>query len=114
MLHIKLYHLLKSDDQFEQYYEDETAVNRTDRTKDTRVHVCLYFIAPTGKMRPSNHIKDAKVHVSQYFIAQTGNAIVQSLFDMSARTSLHQQIRKPYIPYEGHHGSCLPACTLLQ
>ena len=90
VLHIKLYHLLKSDDQFEQYYEDETAVNRTDRTKDTRVHVCLYFIAPTGKMRPSNHIKDTRVHVCQYFIAQTGNAIVQSPFYMSARTCINR------------------------
>ena len=33
--------------QFEEYLEEETKVERIE-VADTRVHACLYFIAPTG------------------------------------------------------------------
>jgi len=35
------------DNQFEQYYRDETGLNRRN-IKDNRVHCCLYFIPPYG------------------------------------------------------------------
>ncbi|XP_023345614.1 septin-1 [Eurytemora carolleeae] len=36
------------DEQFEDYLEGETRVHRESVFTDTRVHACLYFIAPTG------------------------------------------------------------------
>ena len=35
------------DEQFERYFRDESGLNRRNIT-DTRVHCCLYFVAPTG------------------------------------------------------------------
>lgn len=35
------------EQQFEQFYQDETGLNRHN-IKDTRVHCCLYFIPPYG------------------------------------------------------------------
>ena len=36
------------DSQFDQYLNQESRVNRPVRIQDTRTHVCLYFIQPTG------------------------------------------------------------------
>lgn len=36
------------DSQFDQYLNQESRVNRPSRIVDTRTHVCLYFIQPTG------------------------------------------------------------------
>ncbi|XP_065826048.1 neuronal-specific septin-3-like [Oscarella lobularis] len=36
------------NDQFERYLKEEVSVVRKKRIPDTRVHACLYFIAPTG------------------------------------------------------------------
>lgn len=37
------------DNQFENYLQEELKMKRSMHTfHDTRVHVCLYFIAPTG------------------------------------------------------------------
>ena len=35
------------DQQFDQYYKDESGLNRKN-IKDNRVHCCLYFISPFG------------------------------------------------------------------
>ena len=40
--------LIYLDEQFEDYLEGETRVHRASVFTDTRVHACLYFIAPTG------------------------------------------------------------------
>lgn len=41
------------NDQYKKYLEEETNINRKARIPDTRVHCCLYFVAPTGhRMRP--------------------------------------------------------------
>lgn len=34
--------------QYEKFFEDESAVVRHSNSVDTRVHCCIYFIAPTG------------------------------------------------------------------
>ena len=36
------------NDQFERYLNEEVSVTRKRTIPDTRVHCCLYFIAPTG------------------------------------------------------------------
>ena len=36
------------EEKFEEFLEGETRVNRNHCKPDTRVHACLYFIAPTG------------------------------------------------------------------
>ena len=36
------------NDQFEQYLNEEVSIARKKIIPDTRVHACLYFIAPTG------------------------------------------------------------------
>ncbi|XP_043570556.1 septin-9-like isoform X1 [Chiloscyllium plagiosum] len=41
------------NDQYETYLKEELTVNRKKRIQDTRVHCCIYFIAPTGhSLRP--------------------------------------------------------------
>ncbi|XP_031567267.1 neuronal-specific septin-3-like isoform X1 [Actinia tenebrosa] len=41
------------NDQYDKYLEEETSISRKSRIPDTRVHCCLYFIAPTGhRLRP--------------------------------------------------------------
>ncbi|XP_048466593.1 neuronal-specific septin-3-like isoform X2 [Rhincodon typus] len=41
------------NDQYETYLKEELNVNRKKRIQDTRVHCCIYFIAPTGhSLRP--------------------------------------------------------------
>lgn len=41
------------NDQFEQYLNEEVSIARKKTIPDTRVHACLYFIAPTGHcLRP--------------------------------------------------------------
>ncbi|KAK3724994.1 hypothetical protein QZH41_017468, partial [Actinostola sp. cb2023] len=41
------------NDHYKKYLEEETNINRKSRIPDTRVHCCLYFIAPTGhRMKP--------------------------------------------------------------
>uniref|UniRef100_UPI00398EF3FB neuronal-specific septin-3-like isoform X2 n=1 Tax=Pristiophorus japonicus TaxID=55135 RepID=UPI00398EF3FB len=41
------------NDQYEMYLKEELTVNRKKRIQDTRVHCCIYFIAPTGhSLRP--------------------------------------------------------------
>jgi hypothetical protein len=37
-----------AEGQFDKYMEGERRVRRDTPTPDTRVHACLYFIAPTG------------------------------------------------------------------
>ena len=49
--------------------EGESRVRRDTPTPDTRVHACLYFIAPTGST-PST--SDTRVHACLYIIAPTG------------------------------------------
>jgi hypothetical protein len=36
------------DKKFDDYFREETKVDRAGHITDSRVHVCLYFIAPTG------------------------------------------------------------------
>lgn len=39
--------------QYEKYLEEETGTHRKSRIPDTRIHCCLYFIAPTGhRLKP--------------------------------------------------------------
>ncbi|XP_068760544.1 neuronal-specific septin-3-like isoform X1 [Montipora capricornis] len=41
------------NEQFHKYLMEETSINRKPRVPDSRVHCCLYFIAPTGhRLRP--------------------------------------------------------------
>ncbi|KXJ22802.1 neuronal-specific septin-3 [Exaiptasia diaphana] len=41
------------NDQYKKYLQEETNINRKARIPDTRVHCCLYFVAPTGhRMKP--------------------------------------------------------------
>ena len=49
------------ESQYEAFLEAETKVNRQPNMPDTRVHACLYFIAPSGKeenniYRVYNHV----------------------------------------------------------
>ncbi|XP_027043484.1 neuronal-specific septin-3-like [Pocillopora damicornis] len=41
------------NEQYNKYLKEETSINRKPRVPDSRVHCCLYFIAPTGhRLRP--------------------------------------------------------------
>lgn len=45
------------DAQFEAYLQEELKIKRQLATfHDTRIHVCLYFICPTGHGYESNHL----------------------------------------------------------
>jgi len=35
-------------EQYDKYLIEETSIKRKPRVPDSRVHCCLYFIAPTG------------------------------------------------------------------
>ena len=56
------------DSQFETYLQEELKIKRTLHTyHDTRIHVCLYFICPTGHgyamiLRKKNVAHFHKVH----------------------------------------------------
>jgi len=36
------------DDRFADYLAEETKIDRSSKIEDKRVHLCIYFIPPTG------------------------------------------------------------------
>ena len=62
------------EDQFDAYLEAETRVERFEVT-DTRVHACLYFIAPTGHgLKPLDVEVMKKIHKKVNIIPVIGKA----------------------------------------
>ena len=62
------------DDQFDNYLEGETRVERVE-VSDTRVHACLYFIAPTGHgLKPLDVEVMRRIHHKVNIIPVIGKA----------------------------------------
>jgi len=62
------------EEQFEKYLEEETRITRV-KVPDTRVHACLYFIAPTGHgLKPLDIEVMTKIHNKVNIIPVIGKA----------------------------------------
>ncbi len=70
------------DTQFENYLQEELKIRRSlFNYHDTRIHICLYFIAPTGHSLKSLDLVTMKKLDSKVSAHHCGGSLVSALHD---------------------------------
>ncbi|KFP57577.1 Septin-11, partial [Cathartes aura] len=79
------------DAQFEAYLQEELKIKRSlFNYHDTRIHACLYFIAPTGHSLKSLDLVTMKKLDSAVFVLQVNIIPIIAKADTIAKNELHK------------------------